>query len=244
MNQPNQQVPEKETPYVREDMDPETKFYWEILARLRGTAQTEAKEYIASRDGKKCWKCTATEADLTILEFHHLDRDGHQNRRWNLRLVHHPCNTAIYHQFQRGFPRFSGRERARETSGLPSEALDESKPATVVLNEEYEEAYRRYIVFRLVHYGPDPEPPDMEFLVRRNLHAAACEWTGCNPKTGYPYLAKITNPENGFIMESPWRRSGRKILVFRRPEYYELTVDEIARRHPKQGLRMTLPKEL
>jgi len=35
------------------------------------------------------------------LEFDHIDSNARNNKRWNLRLVHHACNSIVYNQAQR-----------------------------------------------------------------------------------------------------------------------------------------------
>lgn len=192
-------------------------------------------------DGTKleCFFCHKLE-DFGGITVHHQDNNEEHNDPDNLSPACWDCNRKEGN-IVRLRKKAEVRERERETirSGNYS-ASQEARPEILELNEEYETLYRRYMISHLLAYGRDPEPDDFHQLVRKNLHPAACEEVGCNPKTGYSYLARMVNPINGFIKEEPWRESGRRILIFRTPEYYNLETDEIEKLHPKAGLRMAV----
>jgi hypothetical protein len=89
-------------------------FPWEHLVRLKGHHATEAKHYLAKRDGTRCSFCDLPVRDIfTELEFDHIDGNNRNNKRWNLRLSHHLCNVVAYHTKR---PALSMPEREGETS--------------------------------------------------------------------------------------------------------------------------------
>ena len=89
-------------------------FPWEHLVRLRDQHATDAKHYLAQRDGVRCSFCDLQVQDIfSELEFDHIDGNNRNNRRWNLRLSHHLCNVVAYHTKR---PALSMPEREGETS--------------------------------------------------------------------------------------------------------------------------------
>ena len=218
----------------------ETLYRWELLVRLDGERRKEAVQDLAEVYGSNCYFCGQALDLEHATDIHHLDYNQRNNKWANLRLTHHGCNSADPNKPGRvGRPQ-SPHEREREKAAVGVELQAQEKPVSIVLNEEYEDAFRRFVVTRVSSYGPDPGPDDFIFLLPRNILPAAAEWTGANPKTLYPYLAKMTNPENGFLTTTPYRKTGKSILTYKKPEYYEMDLEEILRRHPKRGLRTYL----
>jgi hypothetical protein len=72
---------------------------WELVKRLQGENAIQAKNYLAQRDGPKCQFCKIIVKDVhRELEFHHINGDRRFNRRWNLHLSHHSCNSVFRHR--------------------------------------------------------------------------------------------------------------------------------------------------
>lgn len=72
-----------------------TKFRWENVKILKGKNLHDAKKYLANRDGKICTECGLESQDEQSFDAHHNDGNRENNKRWNLRLTDHPCNSRL-----------------------------------------------------------------------------------------------------------------------------------------------------
>lgn len=69
---------------------------WELLKNLRGQPKQYAKVYLANRDGLICTYCNKALGPLEQASIDHIDAIRSNNRRWNLRLMHMPCNDRMW----------------------------------------------------------------------------------------------------------------------------------------------------
>ena len=83
-------------------------FPWENLVRLREDKRKDAIEYLVARDDPFCVFCSGDivkrpdgkwETDID-----HMDRNTRNNKRWNLRLAHHGCNSTDGNNLRQGQP--------------------------------------------------------------------------------------------------------------------------------------------
>lgn len=89
----------REKPGWEQEDQSVTVYKWEWVKRLQAKNATQAKNYLAQRDGSKCQFCNIEVKDIQReLEFDHINGDRRFNRRWNLRLSHHSCNSVFHHR--------------------------------------------------------------------------------------------------------------------------------------------------
>jgi hypothetical protein len=110
-------------------------YSWEHLVRLRGNNKKIAKEYLAERDGRKCQLCKITVQDIhKELELDHIDTNHRNNKRWNLRLAHHSCNSTEYKFQRQPAPSMPESERGKidsvhgEIDGIPDGEVSDLYP--------------------------------------------------------------------------------------------------------------------
>ena len=197
---------------------------------------------LAGYDGKElpCDFCNKVKefAEITI---HHKDGNEQHNTIENVCPACWECNDKEKWIVRRR-KKAEVSERERDTFRTHRELAPDA-PDSMKKNLDYEEPYRTLIVRLILNAGLDEStnhpPIDIlkeEILDPTNANAAACEETGANPKTGFPYLDKMKNPTNGF-MEVAKHPTGIKYLRFRKKEYYSMSESEIIKLHPKTGQR-------
>jgi hypothetical protein len=115
--QPATAIHGRENAWEQEDKD-KILHRWELLVRLRGNSKRIAKEYLAARDGRRCQLCKMMVQDThRELELDHIDANHRNNRRWNLRLAHHSCNSAGYRFQRQPAPSVPEREKIDSVRG-------------------------------------------------------------------------------------------------------------------------------
>ena len=162
-----------------------------------------------------------------MLEIDHINGNPKDWRENNLRLLCKSCNLK-----ERAFI-LRSVERENFSVGIGSEQTTRA----IQLNEDYEPEFRRFVIEHLLKFGPDPQQEALPYLTRGVIINGASNYAGNNPKTGYPYFGKMANPINGFLEVRKWGSARIKVVRFRYPEYYEMTVEQIEELQPKQGLR-------
>lgn len=111
----------REKPAWEQEDKSRTLHKWELVKRLQAKNAFQAKNYLAQRDGPKCQFCKIDVKDVHIeLEFDHIDGDRGNNRRWNLRLAHHSCNSISRHrQVSAALSMMPEGERENANDGSP-----------------------------------------------------------------------------------------------------------------------------
>mgnify|MGYP001594512482 FL=1 len=223
-------------------------FSWEILAKLRGTAADEAKEYIKKRDASKCWHCKAEVVNVhTDLEFHHIDRNNKNNRRWNLRLMHDRCNSSVYHREQKGRPSIPVRVRERkiadEAQPMPDATTYEgathqgkTHPFRVWVIKQIQEGWKGYVEVQKkceadIALDLEKELKEAaEPLKYATMVDAGAERSKIAVQTAYNWIRPMKNKVNGFIYLRDMPQG--KLLDFKNPAYHKMSPEDIYAKHP------------
>lgn len=236
------------TVYVAGEDQSKVLFSWEILAKLRGNAADQAKEQIKKRDGSTCWHCKAVVLNVhTDLEFHHIDRNNKNNRRWNLRLMHDRCNSSVYHREQKGRPSIPERARERKitdgTQPMPDATTYEgathqnnTHPFRVWVIQQIQEGWKRYAEVQKksdadIAVDLEKELKDAAKLLKYNsIVAGGAEKYKIAVQTAYNWLIPMRNDINGFIYSRDMPQG--KLLDFRNPAYHKMSPEDIYAKHP------------
>jgi hypothetical protein len=94
------------------------KFRWEHFVTLEGTNRIEAIQYLADRDLPLCVVCDKGVVVLKDFDVDHIDKVRRHNKRWNMRLKHHSCNSST--QNETDPTPAASRAIERERTGLAS----------------------------------------------------------------------------------------------------------------------------
>lgn len=107
-------------------------FPWENLVRLREDKRKDAIEYLVARDDPFCVFCSGDIVKRPDGEWEtdidHMDRNTRNNKRWNLRLAHHGCNSTDGNNLRQSQP----------APSMP--AMPESERVSSVCGEEARDA--------------------------------------------------------------------------------------------------------
>lgn len=172
--------------------------------------------------------------DIEIEKFltpHHGEKGPSDHHLSNIRAFCWPCNRAAGGSTQH-------REREKNIAqgiGEPPESADEVARRINEMNETAEPAFREFVIEQIQKFGRRPVDKVLDYLKPSELVYAGSEWTGANPKTCYPYLARMTNKINGFIDIAKHKPTNRRYLTFRHDDLWEMEIKEIMKLYPKGG---------
>ena len=227
---------------VQSDISDILTFPWRLADYARNPMKRALAEDIAQRDGLACLLCVkenrVRETCKWELELDHADGDPHNWRRENMRLLGKGHNLS-----ERNRQRSLKRKKEREKASRASVSHVPDEPITIAKNREGEPAYRDFIIGHLLLYGePHPESVEwvkdvMPLLDPTEMLKAGSAWSGMNPKTCYPYQGRMDNRINGFLEVRRHKPTQKDYLQFRFLEYYAMTVEEIDKLNPKEGLK-------
>ena len=185
--------------------------------------------------------CFACHAPLNPRELHKSYSLHHEYRKgspnYNLlgfvHLVHPGCHGRLGPAIETAQPQKT--EREKDSAGGVGE-VDRTDPSKYSVEKNAtEEDAREWVVEHLLKFGNPPDFRALPFIQRDNMTDAISERFDFSQIVVYRYLRRMLNPINGFL--KPRKLNGLKYLGFKFDEYYELTVGEIMKMHPKRGQR-------
>lgn len=195
--------------------------------RLTPAQKRRIREYCLNRDGSKCMICTR-DAERQTLEIDHIDGNASNHWSWNLRLVHHSCNSKDWNRRHAKQTMSSVQgERERAAGSIPS--------IEISLNKHYEPSFRRYCFARALESKANGTA-----ISKNDLRIMAREFVGCSGATAYSYMERLFAP-NGPLMEKLDAYDDTPYVRFRDPTDFNLTVQQLESKYPKEGRISRLP---
>lgn len=181
------------------------------------------------RDGLNCMICGQAVDAEKDLEIDHVDGNAANHLRSNLQLVHHGCNSKKWND---AFWKHQATYQPQERKQMQAAQLADA-PTVVVLNREYEPIFRRYFFARILQ-----EHKSNSRIGRKGLREDAREMIGCSIAAAYGYDTRLFAPTVGPLVEFVDVETGKAHVYFRDPNDYNLTVEELERKYPKEGQRL------
>lgn len=215
-------------------------------SRLTQPQKKRIKEFCLKRDGEKCMLCGKEVNDPWIeLQIHHKDGLAHLHWASNLELAHASCNSKennrMYWKDKLTMQGVSVQTQRERKNGVLTPRFEELPIASpeVKLNMEYEPFYRR-TMFKLVKDSKNGK----DNITRKQARITVREIVGCSQQTSYSYDERLYDSPVSPLLQEPDALDGTLFIRFRDYKDFNLSIDELEAKYPKQGQRFRRDPEL